>query len=138
VTTVTNPALRARYLTETVATASPARLLVMLYDRLLLDLAQAEQALRGGDRELGSDRLLHAQEIVLELRVGLDVAAWSGGPGLAQLYGYLLTELVGANVRVDPDRVRACRELVEPLADAWREAALAAAAAADPSVARIA
>jgi flagellar secretion chaperone FliS len=138
VTVVTNPALRARYLSDTVATASPARLLVMLYDRLVLDLTQAEDALRGGNRPDASARLTHAQDILIELRAGLDVTAWSGGPALAQLYGYLVTELIGANVRADADRVRVSRELVEPLRDAWREAALAAAEPAPADAARIA
>jgi flagellar protein FliS len=129
-----NAAARARYLSDTVATASPERLLVMLYERLVLDLTQAEDALRAGDRAGASARLMHGQDIVLELRTGLDVGAWSGGPGLARLYGYLHGELVGANVRADADRVRQCRDLIEPLRDAWREAALAAATAA-PSAA---
>lgn len=123
---MTSPALRARYLADTVSTASPARLLVMLYDRLLLDLSQGEAALRSGEREMASDRLIHAQDIVLELRASLDVTGWAGAPGLAQLYSYLLTELIRANVRQDADRVAGCRELVQPLAEAWRAAALGA------------
>ena len=31
-------------------------------------------------------------------RVGNDVDAWDGGPGLAQLYAFLREELVGANI----------------------------------------
>lgn len=37
---MTSPALRNRYLNDSVSTASPGRLLVMLYDRLVLDVAQ--------------------------------------------------------------------------------------------------
>lgn len=120
------PALRARYLTDTVTTASPGRLLVMLYDRLLLDLSQGEAALRAGEREMASDRLIHAQDILLELRGCLDVTGWTGAPGLAQLYSFLLTELIKANIRREPDRVAGCRDLVEPLAQAWHQAALGA------------
>lgn len=124
---MTNPAaMRARYLADTVTTASPGRLIVMLYDRLVLDLFRAETAQRGGDRAGSADGLLHAQEILLELRTSLDVTAWSGAPGLAKLYSFLITELIGANVRPDPDRVAQCRALVEPLRDAWREAVHAA------------
>jgi flagellar protein FliS len=73
---------------------------------------------------------MHAQEIVMELRVTLDTSAWDGAQGLASLYGFLLTELVGANIRGDADRVASCRALVEPLRDAWREASQMAAAQA--------
>jgi flagellar protein FliS len=122
---MTSPALRDRYLNDAVATASPARLVVLLYERLALDLGTAEEALRAGDREAGSRRLLHAQDIVLELRTALDVSAWDAAPGLAQIYGFLLTELIAANVNADADRVMVCLALVEPLVDAWRQAAAA-------------
>jgi flagellar protein FliS len=125
---MTTPILRERYLADSISTASPGKLLVMLYDRLVMDLVHGEQALRDGGREQASERLQHAQEIILELRTTLDVAAWSGAPGLANLYGYLLTELIGANVRGEADRVAVCRSLIEPLRDAWREAATLAAA----------
>src|SRR4051812_44812161 len=105
---MTNPALRARYLAESVTTASPGRLLVMLYDRLLVDLAQAEEALRTGDRQLGSARLLHAQDILAELRGGLDLTAWDGAAGLSQLYGFIVTQLIQANVRANADQVAEC------------------------------
>jgi flagellar protein FliS len=130
---MTGPALRDRYLADSVNTVSPARLLIMLYDRLVLDLIRAEQALRDGDREEGSAQLLHAQEIVLELTTTLDTDAWSGGPALAQLYVFLLNEMMAANVRADAERTAGCRKLIEPLRDAWREAALATAAESAPA-----
>ena len=94
----------------------------------MLDLVRAEQAQRAGDRGAAGTQLLHAQDIVAELLASLDVTAWDGGPGLAALYGFLLTELVGANVDADADRTASCRALVEPLRDAWHEAARGAAA----------
>lgn len=126
---MTSPALRTRYLNDSVSTASPGKLLVMLYDRLVLDLAQGEEALRSGDRTAGADRLMHAQEIILELRSTLDISVWSGAPGLAALYAYWLAELIGANVTGDADRAKLIREQIEPLRDAWREAAARPAAA---------
>jgi flagellar secretion chaperone FliS len=119
---------RNPYLQDSVGTASPGRLLVMLYDRLVADLFQGEEALRADDRELSAERITHAQEIILELRATLDIEAWSGAPGLASLYGFLLTELIQANVKRDADKVASCRALVEPLRDAWREAASLATA----------
>src|SRR3954451_24584983 len=124
-TTPTN-AFRERYLGDTVNTASPGKLLVMLYDRLALDLNRGEQAITAGDRQEGSRQLQHAQDILAELLATLDVDAWSGGPGLAALYAFLLTELINANITGDAARVATCRGLVEPLRDAWREAASAA------------
>ena len=123
---MTNPgAMRARYLADSITTASPARLLVMLYDRLALDVTRGEEAIRSGDRATASYRLMHAQEIIGELLSTLDVTAWEGADGLAALYRFLLQELVQANIKQDADKAGSCRELIEPLRDAWQEAAMA-------------
>ena len=116
-------ALRARYMGDTVATASPQQLLVMLYDRLALDLERAQTALARGDHDEASRQLLHAQDIVTELHSSLRVDVWEGGPRLSALYAWLSTELVNANVKRDRNRVRSCLQVVEPLRDAWRQAA---------------
>ena len=121
--------MRARYVADSVATASPAKLLMMLFDRLVLDLARGEQALTDGDRPGANTHLLHAQDIVTELHVSLNMDAWEGAAGLAALYTFAQTELVTANIRGDVAKVAAIRSLLEPLRDTWREAASAAAAA---------
>jgi flagellar secretion chaperone FliS len=125
---MTAPALRARYLRDTVATASPQQLLVMLYDRLALDLERAASALAAGDRAEAGAQLQHAQDIVFELRSSLQVDVWEGGPRLAALYTWLIGELVQANVKGDRNRVASCLQVVEPLRDAWRQAAATLAA----------
>lgn len=116
-------ALRERYMGDAVATASPARLLTLLYDRLALDLERAQFALAHEDRAMANEQLRHAQEIIIELRANLDVTLWEGGPGLAALYGWILKELILANTSADKDKVDQCIALVEPLRQAWHEAA---------------
>lgn len=123
---MTANAMRARYADSSVGTASPARLVTMLYDRLVRDLSLAEAAIVAADGETAHNELVHAQAIITELRSSLDVSAWAGGPGLAELYDYLSSELVGANVAKDAPRVSACRTIIEPLRDAWHQAALEA------------
>jgi len=114
---------RSRYVADSVTTLSPGQMIVALYDRLLLDLDRAEAGI--GDRDIyqAHTALLHAQEIVDQLLLSLDVRSWSGGPSLAALYRHVNGELVDANVRKDVAPIRACRELLLPLRDAWREAA---------------
>ena len=121
---MTPQTMRARYADSSLTTASPARLLTMLYDRLVRDLVAAEWAIAAGDLQESHNQLLHAQAIVTELRVSLDTEAWSGGPALASLYDFVAAELVAANLAKDASRVAACRELLEPLRDAWHQAAL--------------
>ncbi|WP_432830365.1 flagellar export chaperone FliS [Dactylosporangium sp. CA-092794] len=120
---MTTQALRNRYVTDSVSTAPPAQLLVMLYDRLVLDLMIAAQALEAGDRPTASSRVYHAQEILMELRATLDTSAWSGGPGLAGLYSFMINELVQSNVAGDRARIGKVQGFAEQLRDAWREAA---------------
>lgn len=123
---------RTRYVDDAVSTASPGRLLVMLYDRLVMDLQKAEAEQRAGNRGAAGPHLTHAQDIVHELAATLDVNAWDGAPRLLSVYMYLITELVSANVAGDADRTAACRELVEPLRDAWFQAAQEVALTSTP------
>jgi flagellar protein FliS len=81
-----------------------------------------------GARDAPREPIQHAQEIVLELRATLKVELWEGGPRLAALYVWLVQELIQANLKGDVRRVRDCRKVVEPLRDAWREAAASLAA----------
>lgn len=111
-----------RYRTDGLASQSPQRLLVLLYQRLAVDLERAEASLSTGDRGGAHAPLVHAQEIVGELRLALDVGAWPAAQGLAELYGYLEQRLVTANVTKSAAAVTECRALVAPLVDAWEAA----------------
>ncbi len=111
------------FLRESVLSASPAQLVTMLYDRLLLDLARAEAAQVSDDWATASTNLLHAQDIVAELSSSLDVAAWKGAPDLLAIYSYLTKQLIAANVGHDVERTRECANLLGPLRWAWLAAA---------------
>ncbi|MBZ5736149.1 flagellar export chaperone FliS [Nocardioides sp. TRM66260-LWL] len=116
---------RAAYMDASVATASPARLLVMLYERLVLDVTRALEAQRSGDLQEAHRQLVHAQDIVLELRSSLRVEEWDGAPQLASIYDFLHLQLVRANIGKDADLTEACLALVTDLCATWREAAVA-------------
>jgi len=117
---------RLRYERDGKVVASPAKLLVLLYERLVRDLDEAEAALRSGSGDARA-ALVHAQEIVDALDVSLDRSQWSGAEHLGAIYQHLYSELVSANVAASAERVAACRDLVIPLLDAWRQAAIAPA-----------
>jgi len=134
--TMGSNAQRARYNRDAVLSATPVRLLTMLYDRLLLDLNRAEAAQLRQDWQTASDNLLHAQAIVSELSTSLNVDAWDGGEGLFSLYTYVSTSMVSANTHRDAARTRECISLLEPLRVTWHEAADLLPAAAAPGVNR--
>jgi len=115
---------RAAYMDATVATADPSRLLVMLCDRLVLDVQRGLNAQQVGAREVANDQLLHAQSIVLELRFSLKTDGFDGAEQLAAVYDHLYQQLVTANVRQDQEITEHCLGLVRTIADTWRQAAM--------------
>ncbi|HEU4807892.1 MAG TPA: flagellar export chaperone FliS [Homoserinimonas sp.] len=138
--TMTNiEAQRSQYNSDAILSASPVRLLTMLYDRLLLDLERAEAAHGQQDWQVASDNLLHAQAIIAELASSLKTDVWDGGETLLALYTYVSNALIAANVQRDVSRVREAISLLEPLRQGWHEAAgqLSAQPAAAASSGRI-
>lgn len=119
--------LRDRYKNESTATATPGKLITMMYDRLMVDMEYGLAAIERGDREEANTQLQHAQLIVIELLSSLDQEAWSGGPALASIYVFLSNELMQANLKQDAGKVQSSIELVRPLQDAWRQAVVLAA-----------
>lgn len=120
---------RAAYMGQMVNTANPQRLLVMLYDRLVLDIQRAVDAQHAEDFATAAQQLMHAQEIVLELNSSLRHDVWDGADRLASVYTWLHSELVRANIERDVKITEDCLATVTPLAEAWREAATTALAA---------
>ena len=124
---------RAAYMDASVATADPSRLLVMLCDRLVLDVQRALGAQVAGHHETAHHQLVHAQAIVTELRVSLDPEGFRGGAELAALYDYLYQQLILANIRRDSAVTEECLQIVTQVADTWREAALSLTRTAVPA-----
>lgn len=114
---------RRAYLANTVMTASPARLLTLLYDALLSDVRTAAAALDEQDWEAANARLTRAQAIVLELQGTLRVDVWDGAPRLLAIYHYVYRLLVRANTSHQAELCRECESLLEPLQQAWHQAA---------------
>lgn len=122
-----NVAARAAYLDASVATASPAKLLVMLCERLVRDVRTALEAQECGDHAAAHPHLLHAQDIVLELRSSLRPDLWAGAGALDSIYEFLYSRLIHANVHRDAAAGRECLGLATQIADTWRDAALQSA-----------
>jgi len=119
----TSAQLRSHYARNSVTTASPVRLVTMLYDRLARDIDDAEFAIEMANPQSAHNALRHAQDIVQELANSLDVSRWSGAEGLKQLYTWLTDQLVAANSTKDASLLAGCREVIEPLREAWHDAA---------------
>lgn len=125
-TTMQSAALAA-YQGNAIGTATPGQLLVMLVDRMVLDVERGLHAQMSADWQGANRELQHAQAIATQLQVSLDPEGWTGGPELMALYGYIQRRLVDANVHRDQIATEECLTLCRELADTWRTAALLAA-----------
>lgn len=115
--------LRNRYAREAVTTASPAKLVTLLYDRLLKDLHDAEAGLGARDIQATHNALTHAQEILWEFHSTLDTSVWKEGENLKRIYEWAIDMLMNANMEKNLQRVVDVREVLEPLAEAWHQIA---------------
>jgi flagellar protein FliS len=112
----------AKFASDGAGSVSQERLLVMLYERLQRDLQGAADAIRAGQREAAHFALLHAQEIVGELDGALNHDVWDGAGRLSDVYQYLITRMINANMAQDAAAVEDCLRVVTPLADMWSQA----------------
>ena len=119
----TNTVAQTRYAEDAVLSATPSGLLTMLYDRLLLDLRRAEAVGEASDWTGAAAHAVHAGRIVGELSATLRSGVWDGSEQLAALYSYVSRRISEAVVHKDASRVTEAIELLEPIRQAWHEAA---------------
>ncbi len=107
-----------------IETATPERLLVMLYDGAIKYLNLALKAVHSKDIEGVHRNLLKAQAIILELMSVLDMDV--GGEmatQLYELYDYMYRQLIEANTRQEAKNIQEVIDLLTPMRSAWNEAA---------------
>lgn len=124
--------VRARYLRDRVLTATPAQRVVMLYDRLRLDLTLAQAVRDDEDVFTFGTHIGHALQVVVELQTSLDASAGGPADNLASIYSYLITELIAIRGGA-LERLGAIAEIVSTLRDAWAQAAEHLAPQAGPA-----
>src|SRR5690606_10333163 len=118
------PNAAARYQTQQIMTASPARLVSMLYDRALRALRDTVRAIEEGDIRARYTHNEKATEIITHLWGTLDTD--KGGEiarNLSELYRFMLKRLSVVNIRNDAGAAREVIGLLEPIAASWRELA---------------
>lgn len=104
-----------------VASASPQRLIIMLYDGALKAVFTAKAAMGRGDIPAKGEALSKAISIIDEgLRAALNLE--SGGEiaqNLMALYEYISTRLLHANLKNDPSSLEEAARLLSELKHAW-------------------
>ncbi|MBN3523872.1 MULTISPECIES: flagellar export chaperone FliS [Paenibacillus] len=101
-------------------TASPHKLILMLYYGALKYTNQAEAALSEGNPLLAHQHILKVQDIIYELiaclneREGGEVAQ-----NLKNLYLYVIEQLVQANIQKSAQPLAEAKTVIQSIKDAW-------------------
>lgn len=114
------------YRTLAAETASPGRLILMLFDGAVRFLGAAEAGFEIGElrerNEAINNNLIRVQNIVTELQRSLDMQ--QGGEfarNMYALYDFMITQIMEANIRKDVEPVKVVTRLLGEIRDAWLE-----------------
>jgi len=111
-----------QYLETQVLTATPGKLVLMLYDGAIRFGNLARASLQRGEIEASHNYIVRVQNIICELRLSLNTSAGSVANNLSNLYSYLHRELVRANLNKDSVPLENAMEIIQSLRESWGEA----------------
>jgi flagellar protein FliS len=114
----------SQYQQTQIETASPERLLLMLYDGAIRFANTAKKALEDKDFNAANANCLKVQNILNELMVTLDMKV--GGElakNLFDLYDFMTRQTVQANMSKNPQLLTGVLDILKELRDAWMQAA---------------
>jgi flagellar protein FliS len=114
------------YKAQSVQTASPGKLVLMLFDGCLRFTTAAKRAF--GEEEFTkrnedvNNNLIRAQNIVTELQSSLDMSVPGELPGtLYRLYDYVMHQLQQANLKKEAEPIDEAEKVITELREAWSE-----------------
>ena len=124
-----------RYQDMKVQTASPAQIMIMLYDGAIRFSLQAKKKIEERDFEGKGVFISKTQAIIDELMNSLDFTiAPDLCTNLQKLYIYINERLTHANIQLDAEAMDEVIQLLNTLRDGWKQAL---ASDADPTVTKI-
>ena len=103
-------------------TASPHRLIAMLYAGAIRNVKHAAESLDQGEHKVAHQLLLKSQDIIFELISSLNEA--EGGEiarNLKQLYLYMIEQLAQANMNKTSQPLPVVIDMLESISSAWNE-----------------
>lgn len=108
------------YQQNSVMTASPQELTLMLYNGSLKFMKLAKKAMADNNFQEKNTNIIKAQNITQELRVTLDPDA-EISKNMEQLYEYMYTRLIEANTKNDLAILEEVEGLMLELRDTWKQ-----------------
>ena len=112
-----------KYKQTSIETATPEKLMFMLFDGGIKFLKQAEKHIDDKDMLKANEKLKKGQEVIRELMASLDLE--KGGEfaeNQLRLYDYMHYELIQANMRKDKEKVGMIRNMLSDIKDSFKEA----------------
>jgi flagellar secretion chaperone FliS len=107
------------YQQSSVLTATPERLIVMLYDGMHRFLFQAAAAMRSHDIATSHTRLRQAESILVHLQSTLDLEQGEIAQNLLSIYLFCRRHLNEARVELNAAKVDEVDALLSTLREAW-------------------
>lgn len=104
-----------------VQTASPARLVVMLYDGAIRFANAAKRGIETGDTRMTHEGMSRAQAILDHMTATLNVEAGDMARNLASLYEFMRRRLLEASLHRSPEAVDEVTGLLESLRTAYAQ-----------------
>src|SRR5690554_3508133 len=111
-----------KYQQNMVETVTPPQLVLMLYNGAIRFLKQAQVSLDKQQLESCHNNILRTQDIITELMTTLDLSQGQIAKNLYQLYDYMFSRLVAANMQKDAQPLLEVEQLLSELRDTWTEA----------------
>jgi len=110
-----------QYRENSVYTASPEELTLMLYNGLVKFIMKAQYAITKNDMQGAHDNIIKAQNIVQEFIATLD-KSYEVSTHLLLLYDYMYRRLVEANVQKSIEILSEVLGFAKELRDTWEQA----------------
>ena len=110
----------AAYANNKVTTATPADLVLMLYEGAIKFCNIAVVAIENKDIQKAHNNLIKAQNIILEFQASLDYK-YATAKDFNEVYEYLLRRLREANVKKDAEIVEEVLKHLRTMRDTWKE-----------------
>ena len=111
------------YRENSILTAPPERLVVMLYDGANRFLIQAAAAMRSEAHATTNARLQRAEAIIDELTATLDMDQGEVAERLQSIYLFCRRMLMEARLECDPQKIDQVAKLLSELREAWSQVA---------------
>ncbi|WP_223701311.1 flagellar export chaperone FliS [Sutcliffiella deserti] len=108
------------YQQNSVSTASPGELTLMLYNGCLKFMRLAKKGIEEKNLELKNTNLIKAQKIIQELMVTLDTSQ-EVGKSMMAMYDYMNRRLIDANLKNDTEIVVEVEALMTEFRDTWKQ-----------------